>query len=65
MPGTRLGTLHTLSSDAQDNCVRQMLSITLFRDEGMEAGCLQGLSEAMQRGGGMDVSLAAHHLTEL
>lgn len=41
MPGTRLGILHTLSSDAQDNRVRQMLSITLLRDEGMEAGCLQ------------------------
>lgn len=47
MPGTRLGTLHTLSSDAQDNRVRQILSITLLRDEGMEAGCLQGLSEAV------------------
>lgn len=41
MPGTRLGTLHTLSSDAQDNRVRQMLSITLLRDEGMEDECLQ------------------------
>jgi hypothetical protein len=67
MPGTRLGALHTFSSSTHDNCMQQMLSITLFRDKEMEAELTRlVLSHAARRWHGFNpVALASHHLTML